>query len=54
MTDPPELSLVEAAAAIRKRELSSGELPRLCLGFIDENDGVVDAFQGHVKLQTCQ
>ena len=44
MTDPLEFSLVEAAAAIRKREVSSEELTRLCLGRIAEHDRVVNAF----------
>src|SRR3990170_8661789 len=52
MTDPLELSLVEAAAAIRTREVSSEELTRLCLGRIEEHERVVNAFLGSAKLQT--
>ena len=54
MTDPLELSLVAAAAAIRKREVSTEELTRLCLGHIEEHERVVNAFLGSAKLQTYQ
>src|SRR3990167_1716142 len=54
MTDPLELLLVEAAAAIRKREVSPEELTRLCLGHIEGHERVVNAFLGSAKLQTYQ
>ena len=44
MTDPLDLSLVEAAAAIRRRDVSAEEMARLCLARIDALDSEINAF----------
>lgn len=52
MVDALELSLVEAAAAIRARDASSEDLTRLCLARIEEHDHAVNAFV-HVQADSA-
>jgi aspartyl-tRNA(Asn)/glutamyl-tRNA(Gln) amidotransferase subunit A len=46
MSDPCELSLVEAAAALRRRKISSLELTRACIARIERWQPALNAFVG--------